>query len=181
MPAFAGLCGSDKDKMKKNIDVQIGEVRVGGKNIILKSKAIGSCIAVVACDPAIGIGAMSHIMLPGAAPEDKKAEERTKYAADAIDIMFTKMERLGSKNGSIHIALIGGGNVLNRDDDTICRDNIESVLELLNRKNLKVKAQAIGGTYRRSVTLDVESASIFYSEGNNGETLLWKAEQSQEE
>jgi chemotaxis protein CheD len=161
--------------MKKTIDAQLGDVRVGGKNTILKSNAIGSCIAVAACDPTTGIGAMAHIMLPGAAPEDKKAEEKTKYAANAIDTMLTKLERLGSKNDNIEIALVGGGNVLNRDDDTICNDNIESVLELLCRKNLKIKAQALGGTHRRSVTLDIERASIFYSEGNGGETLLWKA------
>jgi len=165
--------------MKKTIDAQIGEVRVGGKNTILKSNAIGSCVAVVACDAAAGIGAISHIMLPGAAPEDKKAEEKTRYAANAIDVMLTKMERLGSKNGNIEIALVGGGNVLNRDDDTICKDNIESVLELLRMKNLKIKAQALGGTCRRSVTLDIESASIFYSESNDSETLLWKARQPQ--
>ena len=36
--------------MKKVIDVQIGKVRADRGKVILKSKAIGSCIAIVAYD-----------------------------------------------------------------------------------------------------------------------------------
>ena len=164
--------------MKKIIDVQIGEVEAGGAGVILQSKAIGSCIAIVAYDAAKGIGAMAHIMLPGSAPADKEPCEKTKYAADAIDAMVGRMSRLGSKNDDIEVAIVGGGNILNRKDDTICRENVKSVLELLAVKQLKIGAKALGGTSRRSVSLDVDSGIVFYAEGDGSEMQLWRAEKT---
>ena len=166
--------------MKKIIDVQIGEVEVRGAGVILQSKAIGSCIAIVAYDTAKGIGAMAHIMLPGSAPADKQSPEKTKYAANAIDVMVDKMARLGSKNDDIEVAIVGGGNILNREDDTICKENIKSVVELLAAKRLKIEAKAVGGTSRRSVSLDVDSGIVSYAKGNGSEVQLWRAENTTE-
>jgi chemotaxis protein CheD len=160
--------------MKKIIDVQIGQVEADRGKVILQSKAIGSCIAIVAYDAAKNIGAMAHVMLPGSAPA-KKATEKTKYAADAIDAILNKMARLGSKNDDIEIALVGGGNVLNRKDDTVCKNNIASTLEVLQKKGLKVRARAVGGTIRRNVSLDIERGIVLYSEGNGSEVQLWRA------
>jgi len=161
--------------MKKIIDVQIGEVEVGRGKVILKSKAIGSCIAVLAYDATKNIGAMAHVMLPGSAPANKEPNERTKYAANAIDAMVSRMGHLGSKNDDLEVVLVGAGNVLNRKDDTICKDNIESTLELLRKKHLKVSAQAVGGINRRSASLDVERGIISYSESDSSEIQLWRA------
>ena len=161
--------------MKEIVDVQIGEVRAERRKVILQSKAIGSCIAIVAYDAAKNIGAIAHVMLPGSAPASKNPGEKTKYAANAIDAMVGQMAELGSKSDDIEVALVGGGNILNREDDTICKDNIESALELLEKKRLKVKAQAVGGTNRRSVSLDVEHGIISYTKGDGGEVQLWRA------
>lgn len=159
--------------MKKIIDVQIGQIKAGQGKVILKSKAIGSCIAIVAYDAAKSIGALAHVMLPGSAPAGKKPGEKTKYAANAIDTIVGQMARLGSKNDDIEAVLIGGANVLNRKDDTICKDNIESVLELLEKEQIKVKAQAVGGNNRRSVSLDVERGIVSYTESNSSEMQVW--------
>jgi len=77
--------------------------------VVLKSSAIGSCVAVVAYDAAKKAGAMAHIMLPGQAPAGKKGAEKTKYAANAIDAIVSKMARLGSTGADIKVAVLGGG------------------------------------------------------------------------
>jgi len=159
--------------MKKIVDVQIGQVKAGKGKVILQSKAIGSCVAIVAYDAIKSIGALAHVMLPGRAPA-KKMIEKTKYAANAIDAIVNKMSKLGSKKDDIEVVLVGAANVLRREDDTICRDNIESVLELLVKKRLKVKAQALGGTARRSVSLDIEWGIVSCAEGNGRQTELWR-------
>ena len=66
--------------MKKVIDVQIGEVKAEQGKVILKSKAIGSCIAIAAYDAAKNIGALAHVMMPGSTPINKELCEKTKYA-----------------------------------------------------------------------------------------------------
>ena len=160
--------------MKKVIDVQIGEVKAGRGKLILQSKAIGSCVVIIAYDARRNIGSLAHFMLPGRAPA-KKTIEKTKYAADAIDAIVSRMARLGSKKDDIEAVLVGGGNILNREDDTICQANIESATQILKEKNIPVRAQAVGGTARRSVALGVERGIVSYSEGNSGETELWRA------
>ncbi|MHC4483370.1 MAG: chemotaxis protein CheD, partial [Planctomycetota bacterium] len=114
--------------MKKTIDVNTGEVKVGGEKIVLRSLAIGSCIVIAAYDFKKKIGAMAHVMLPGRAP--KKTLQKTKYAADAVDEMVSRMTRAGSNEGDIEACLVGGGNVLKKKDETICKDNIESTTQL---------------------------------------------------
>lgn len=161
------------DKNQQVIDVQIGQVKVGRGKVILQSKAIGSCIAIVAYDAVKKIGALAHVMLPGRAPA-KKAAEKTKYAANAIDAIVSRMSELDSKKDDIEVVLVGGGNILQREDDTICNVNIESTLELLAEKGLKVRAQAVGGISRRSVSLNVERGIVSYTEGDSSEKLLWK-------
>ena len=161
--------------MRRIIDVQIGQVRTGVGKVILQSKAIGSCVAIIAYDTTKNIGALAHVMLPGSAPANKKQSEKTKYAADAIDAVVSKMRKLGSQKADIEAALVGGGNILNREDDTICQANIESATQILKEKNIPVRAQAVGGTVRRSVSLDVERGIVSYTEGDIGKTTLWRA------
>ena len=160
--------------MKEIVDVQIGQVKTGKGKVILQSKAIGSCVAIVVYDATKNVGALAHVMLPGRAPAKKKVE-KTKYTANAIDAIVNKMSKLGSKKDDIEVFLVGGGNILNREDDTICKDNIESALKLLSEKQLKVRAQAVGGTARRSASLDIEHGIVSYTEGDGGEKQLWRA------
>ena len=160
--------------MAQVMDVQIGQVKAAKGKVILKSSAIGSCIALVACDPLNKTAAIAHIMLPGWAPANKSGNEKTKYAYDAIDAMIDKMAQLGSATDNVKVAVLGGANVLQKDDDTICQANIESTLEYLSKKHLEVVATAIGGTIRRNVWLDTDSGIISYSEGDGDKMQLWR-------
>jgi len=160
--------------MKEVIDISTGAVEVAGAGTILRSNAIGSCIVIAAYDSSKKVGAMAHIMLPGRAPKDADSE-RTRYAADAIDEMINRMTRTGANQCDLEVCLVGGGNVLKKQDDTICKDNIESTTELLGKKHIPVRAAVLGGTERKCISLDVGSGSIFYKEGDGREKLLWKS------
>ena len=164
--------------MEKIIDIQTGAVRAQRGKGILKSSAIGSCIAIAAYDAVENIGAMAHVMLPGTAPADKKNSEKTKYAANAIDTLIGMMIDLGTKKDNIEVVIAGGANVLKKSDDTICESNIKSTLEILKEKQLHIKEQAIGGTSRRSISLDVENGIVSYTEGNNCEMQLWRSQKT---
>ena len=159
--------------MKEIIDVNTGEVKVGRRKTMLRSIAIGSCIVIAAYDFRNKVGAMAHIMLPGSAP--KKSSEKTKYAADAVDEMINRMTQAGAKRSDIEVCLVGGGNVLKKKDDTICKDNIKSTTLLLKKKHIPVRTTVLGGTKRKGVFLDVESGCISYTEGDEKEKLLWKS------
>jgi chemotaxis protein CheD len=156
---------------KEIIYVFTGEVKAGTKEVILKSNAIGSCIAVVAYDIVNKVGAIAHIMLPGKAPFGKTSD---KYAIDAIQNMLKKMESLGVKKENIEFCLAGGANVLQKKDDKIGEENIFSVLNFLEINNYKIRAKSLGGVKRRSVTLNIETGKVLYSVGDDVEELFWE-------
>ena len=162
-----------EDIIKRIIYVNTGDVKIGGVDAILKSNAIGSCVVIAAYDSKKKVGALAHVMIPGVS-SDRKIFKKTIYAADAIEEMINKMIHQGSNKNDIKACLVGGGNVLNRKDDTICDENIKSITEILNRNHIKIKAKAVGGTVRRSISFDVETGSIYYTEGDSKEKLLWE-------
>jgi len=160
--------------MEKIVDVGTGEVKDGSKGEILKSTAIGSCVVIAAYDPERNFGVMAHVMLPGRAPKSACGES-TKYAADALDEMIRIITAQGSNLCSLGVCLVGAGNVLKKQDDTVCKNNIESITQLLKEKNIPVRAAVLGGTERKGISLDIESGSIYYTEGDRGEKMLWKS------
>ncbi len=158
--------------MEEVIYVSTGEVKVAAGEAILRAVAIGSCIVVAALDSKKRIGAMAHVMLPGKAP--RQFLEKTKYAFDAIEKMLGQMLEAGSNPNDIEVCLVGAGNVLEKENDTICDANIESVTGILKEKNIPVKASVLGGTERKGVILDTETGIISYTEGDGSKKLLWK-------
>ncbi|MCX6233312.1 MAG: chemotaxis protein CheD [Bacteroidetes bacterium] len=157
--------------MNQVIDVETGQVKAGRENAVLRANAIGSCIAITAYDSGKKVGAIVHVMLPGRSPKEDYPH-RTRYAADAIDAMIDQMACLGVNKNDLEVCLVGGGNVLQRNDDTVCEDNIKSVVNLLGEKGIRIRASVLGGTQRRSVSLNLERGCIFYIEGNEEERLL---------
>lgn len=154
-------------------EVCTGEVRSAGRRITLVSNAIGSCIAVMIVDHERGTGGIAHVMLPGGA-ESSRSEHPLRYAENAIDELLRQMKRLGSTDAGLIAVLAGGGNVLQRPDDTICSMNIRSVLGILARRGIPIAASSLGGTERRKVRLEIATCSVFQSLGDAGEEVLWQ-------
>ena len=163
------------DATKKIADVNTGEVKIATEGAILRSVAIGSCIVVAAINFKRKIGAMAHIMLPGSAPQHSL--EKTKYAFDGIEQLLNQIFEAGANTDETEVCLVGGGNVLKKEDDTICEANIESVTQILEGKNIPVIASVLGGTKRKSVFMDVENGYISYIEGDEKEKTLWQVDQ----
>ncbi len=167
--------GLHTDVTREIVDVNTGEVKVATEGAILGSVAIGSCVAVAAINFKRKIGAMAHIMLPGKAPQPSL--EKTKYAFDGIEQLLNQIFEAGANADETEVCLVGGGNVLKKEDDTICEANIESVTQILEGKNIPVIASVLGGTKRKSVFMDVENGYISYIEGDEKEKTLWQVDQ----
>jgi chemotaxis protein CheD len=155
------------------IYVNSGEVSSGGIETKLNSGAIGSCIVIIGFDSEKKVGAMAHIMLPDSAPLTNQLNA-TKYAANALDVLLNKLYCLKVEKEDIRICLVGGANVLKRENDTIGSNNINSVEKLLDEKGLKIYARAMGGFERRTVLFDIEKECIFYTVGDSKQQILWQ-------
>ncbi len=147
----------------KFIDVDTGEVEVSSRPVILRVLAIGSCIVAIAYDRCKKIGGLAHIMLPGRSPGGND-DAGTKYAENAIDILLGTAKGLRAGKKDLEVSLVGGANVLG--EGSIPEEIAASVLGYLKKSGIVPKKERIGGFERRSVSLDIESGKIFYSEGD---------------
>jgi CheY-like chemotaxis protein/chemotaxis receptor (MCP) glutamine deamidase CheD len=160
--------------MQEIIDVNTGEVAVRIGDVRLRSMAIGSCVAITAYDPKTKTAGLAHIMLPNSAPE--KSPEKNKYAFNGIEQMLRQMIESGSAIDDIEACLVGAGNVLQKEDDTICKNNIKSVIAILSKKNIPIRASVLGGQERKSVFLDAQTGCVFFTQGNEYEKMLWNCQ-----
>jgi len=159
------------DKIMKYVNT--GEVSSGGIEIILNSGAIGSCVVITAFDPVRKVGAMAHVMLPGSVPVTNQLHA-TRYAANAIEEMLIQLKRFKINEENIEICLVGGANVLKRENDTIGKDNLDSVAQLFREKQIEIKAKSIGGFERRTVLFDIGKGCIYYTLGDSKQRILWQ-------
>lgn len=155
--------------------VNTGEVFAGGHEISLNSGAIGSCVVVTAFDPLAQIGAMAHVMLPGTYPLNIELHD-TRYAAPAIEEILIQLKKLGAKTANLSFCLIGGANVLRRKNDTIGKDNLDSIEKILAEKQLTIRAKSTGGYERRTVLFDIDKACIYMTIGDAPQEILWQTQ-----
>lgn len=139
---------------------------------ILKTSPLGSCVAVVAYDKTIKTGGIAHIMLPGNSPTKDKAEEN-KYAVNAIENLLYELLKLGSNTANIEICLLGGANVLRKENDTIANNLISSIFEIMEKKKLSIKKTSLGGYERRTAKLILHSGIVIFTLGDNNEAELF--------
>ncbi len=151
--------------MEQNvIDVDTGEIRVSPEPVIIRAVALGSCIAVIIYDRSKKIGGIAHIMLPGRSLKGDGVSN-TKYAEDALDILFDTVKKLSVKISDLEISIVGGANVLK--EGNIPGEVIKSVLDYLKKLNIEWNNKRVGGTERRSVFLDTTSGKVFLTEADN--------------
>ena len=158
---------------KQIIYAMTGEIKIGNKDTILRSGAIGSCVVIIAYDKLSQVTAMAHIMLPGKAP-DTKSLQKNRYAENAIAELVNLFTSTGAKENNIEVCLAGGANILESKDTDVGQLIIISVKEYLNKKGIKIMAESLGGTSRRSVSLNGETGDVYFTIGDEAEKLLWK-------
>lgn len=141
----------------------------------MSSTAIGSCIVVLACNVLDDLAVMAHVMLPGRAALNKPPDQLFKYTENALEEMLNIIAREDSDIRQTVFLLAGGGNVLRRDDDSICLANIASVENFLNERHLNIVASELGGFLRRSVRYDIGRATAWCTEGDGPEKVFWEA------
>ena len=154
------------------IIVYTGEIAIASSGTILISSPLGSCIAVCAYDPVFRVGGMAHVMLPGQAPESV-TREKTRYAENALESLFKEMREKGAAQANLQTCLVGGANVLRRENDTIHVDNLASIISCLQQRNIPICRCSTGGFERMSARLDHLKGRVYNSIGNGPETPLF--------
>lgn len=152
--------------------VATGHLATGSKNGIISTSPLGSCVAVIAYDSTTKIGGMAHVMLPGNSPKDDK-ESKNRYAENAIENLLDELKKSGSNKANIEICLVGGANVLRKENDTIANNLISNIFEIMKQKELSIKKISTGGYERRTAKLTLDTGSVTFTLGDKSEAELF--------
>lgn len=166
------------------IFLQQGDVYFGGKDTKIRT-VLGSCVAITMWHPELLTGGMCHYMLPtrhprGAKyycrirtspigfPSRRKADREVldgKYADEALELMFSEVQRSGTRACDYQIKVFGGGNmfpsICQPRDQHIGKKNVDIVSRLLAHHGLKSSAQHLGGNGHRSLVFEIGTGNVW--------------------
>ena len=151
-----------------DIVIGVGELGVSSTpGHILKTFALGSCVAVVLHDRARGVIGMVHVALPDSTINREMSSQRPGYFADTgIPLLLNKMTLLGSPaSGRGLVAKIAGGASIMDDKGTfnIGKRNQLAVKKILWKYGVGAVGEDVGGTFSRTVYVLVPAGTVVLS------------------
>lgn len=123
----------------------------------LSALGLGSCIGVVAYDPAVKVAGMVHVMLPDVAISSAPGPAG-KYANTAIPALLEAMQRLGAAPSRLVIKIAGGAQMFASGGGNlnIGARNAVAVRAALAAAKLTIRAADTGGNAGRTMELWVD-------------------------
>lgn len=167
-------------QQKRSLCVGLGEVVVTRESDVrLSVLGLGSCIAVCAYSASLGLGAMAHIVLPttpeGLAPSSGPAMV-AKYADKAVPHFAELLRREGAWLSNVSVVLCGGASIFRPTSGAGPLDiggrNLEAVRHELERVNLRVDCEEVGGNESRTLHLDVDTGRVIVRSMRQGERVV---------
>jgi len=181
----------DSKFKKKVVSIGPGEYYVTEEDLIIQT-VLGSCIAVcLFTDNGVTSG-MNHFMLPGIA--DTERMDSLRYGIHSMEMLINSLLKLGIKKKDIKAKVFGGGNIIDfkSTKNTVGENNIEFILDFLQKENLPIITKHVGGDNARKVLFfsfdkkvlvkeinKTEKDDTVREEAEYGKTITKKQEQQQ--
>ncbi len=145
------------------IEVGMADVKVSKSPVKLITRALGSCVGVVIYDSVRKSGGMAHSMLPDIDKTRIKSNSG-RFVNSAISNMVSELERFGSQRSRLTAKLFGGAQMFSffpsESSLNIGQRNIQMAHEILKQIGIKIIAEETGGTFGRTITLDLETGKV---------------------
>ena len=148
--------------MEKELKVGIGDMKLTRGEGRIITYALGSCIGITFYDPAIKLGALLHIMLPERqSPTDTSL---FKYADTGIQETLRKLRAFGMMKSRTIVKIAGGAKMFaikgNASFGNIGERNTVRVKQILRAEGLRLMAEDTGGSYARTMVLEVGTGKV---------------------
>ncbi len=141
---------------------------------IVRTLALGSCVAVILLDTEHRSAGLLHLALPDSSINKKRARERPGMFADTgIPKILDDMKELGYKgDNSLVVKLAGGASIIDTNNTfNIGKRNVLAVRKFLWQYGLGAVAENVGGNISRSVSIELSTGRVTVSSPGRGE---WK-------
>jgi len=158
------------------IKVMMADLNIAKAPDMLKTTGLGSCVGIVLYDKQNRIGGLAHIMLPSSKLASNEEINKAKYADTAVPVLLDNMLKLGADRRSITGKLAGGSQMFQfksaNDMLRIGPRNVEATKLILKDLGIPVIAEDTGGSYGRTIELDVNSGILQIRTASKGVTEL---------
>ncbi|HYP16480.1 MAG TPA: chemotaxis protein CheD [Opitutus sp.] len=160
----------------QRVVVGVGDMAVSNNALVtLSTYALGSCIGVVAYDPAVKVGGILHMMLPDSSiSPDKAAGQPAMFADTGLPLFFRALAGLKADRSRLRIFVAGGACILTSHDNfKIGERNTKATLDYLAANGYRLRQQVTGGTTNRTIHLQIETGAMTLKtpEANEGISL----------
>lgn len=138
--------------------VGIGELAVSGESgIVIKTLALGSCVAIAAFSKKTQVAGLLHVQLPESSINQALALRLPGAFADTgISLLLAELAKLGCQPADLIVKLIGGAQVMDPNNTfNIGKRNYLAVKKVLWANRLFPSSEEVGGTISRSVSITV--------------------------
>ena len=152
------------------IHVGIGEYSVSGnKNDVIKTFALGSCVAVIMYDKVQKVAGLIHIALPDSSVNSNKAKCKPGYFVDTgLPVFLKEMKRREATRNGAWIKIVGGSKIMeDKGRFDIGKRNVLAIKKYLWKNRLGIIGEEIGGDISRTVSVSVATGEVEVSSKGN--------------
>lgn len=153
--------------MKKDpISLGLGERAISrDPEDVLVAYGLGSCLGISMLDPLTRISGLLHAVLPGAANGLPANDLNShKFVDSGIENLLAAMVQEGANKNRLIVRVVGGANMLISPGLTSSFDigtrNVETARRTLQRLNLKITSEEVGGHTGRTVHVYVADSRV---------------------
>jgi chemotaxis protein CheD len=126
-----------------------------GKDDVLKTTGLGSCVGLTLYDPVAKVAGMAHVMLPSSEIARDSNLNIAKYADTAIPEMIRQMSELGAAQSRLIAKMAGGAQMFafstGSDTMRIGPRNVEICKEMMQDLRIPIHAEDTGANYGRTI------------------------------
>lgn len=147
----------------QRVVIGVGDLAVANNNqVTLSTYALGSCVGVIAFDPAVQAGGILHLMLPDSTiSPDKAAKQPAMFADTGLPMFFRALSGVKAERTRLRIFLAGGASVLNGTDPfKIGERNAVAVKKILSVYNIRPCGEDLAGVVNRTVHLELATSVL---------------------
>ncbi|RLQ95722.1 chemotaxis protein CheD [Falsibacillus albus] len=162
--------------------MEVVKVGIADMNVVkapqsIRTTGLGSCVGVVLYDETSGIAGLSHVMLPDSALNKDGAKlNKAKFADTAIADLRDCLIRSGAIPSLLKAKIAGGAQMFQfasqSDVMRIGPRNVEAVKKELQRFNIKLAGEDVGGNNGRTIEFDTETSLLHIRTVSKGEAVL---------
>ncbi len=128
-----------------------GEFYVTQQDLLLVT-VLGSCVAACIRDKSLGLGGITHFMLPFEQNNTELIDSSIRYGSHALEMLINELLKLGASRENLEAKVFGGGDVLSAEGSQVIGErNASFLLNYLEAEKVDVVSQSLLGPYPQKV------------------------------